>query len=96
MGTAEGCTKGRCPYNGSLYARYPDSEPPSSDDEEGRHHPGDLEINMDEWFDYHPWEKLDTNTNRRLHPEGFTWSCCGRPGGSPGCETEDEDDEDEY
>jgi len=85
LGGSCGCEKGEDP-EGGLSDSYPDSEPPSNDDG----HPGDLEVDWegDHWADHDErcHGPIDTNSNRCEYPEGFKWSCCGKLGGSAGCQ----------
>ncbi|KAK1774765.1 hypothetical protein QBC45DRAFT_396758 [Copromyces sp. CBS 386.78] len=62
------------------------------------YHPGDMELNRysHDWRGFaciDPWEtgsgseyELDAEEWRLSCPGGFTWDCCGRSGGTPGCE----------
>ena len=90
LGDEGGCEKGEGESLVDRYPDSPDSEGPSSDSDEEHHHTGDLEVDYDGdfWADHDEdcHGTIDTNTNRREHPEGFKWSCCGEPGGSQGCE----------
>jgi hypothetical protein len=48
----------------------------------------DLDYNNDSWAD---WDEdchgpMDTPSNRREYPEGFSWSCCKEAGDSVGCQ----------
>ena len=87
-GHKRGCTRGRGP---SLEEKYATSEGPSSDEDVEMHHPGQLEVDWDGdyWADHDEdchGRSIDTKSNRREHPEGFVWSCCGEVGNADGCE----------
>eukprot|EP01084_Bolivina_argentea_P133966 236392_1 len=73
--------------------KYATSEP-SLDDEE-YYHPGELEVDSDEWPDHEEETHgpIDTGTNRAEYPNGFVWSCCGKYGTfTQGCCKRDDDE----
>ncbi|CAD0088701.1 unnamed protein product [Aureobasidium mustum] len=53
------------------------------------HHTGELEPDERAWRDYNVAEDgpIDTDENREIHAEGFTWDCCQADGDDDGCET---------
>lgn len=63
-------------------------------------HPGELEVNWEAWPDHDEdvHGEIDTAANRRDHPDGFVWSCCGKDADGSACDDggeEEEDDEEE-
>ncbi|KAF8071642.1 hypothetical protein FPV67DRAFT_1577635, partial [Lyophyllum atratum] len=57
------------------------------EEEECTFHPGELEVNEEEFVD---WDEdchgpMDTLDNRRSFPQNFTWTCCEGNGISDGC-----------
>jgi len=52
------------------------------------YHPGDLEVNEEEFVDHDErcHGPMDTKANRRDFPENFTWNCCQNNGRADGCE----------
>ena len=78
LGSADGCKKGSGDGIAELYATSPEPEL----DEEDRLHPGKLEVDYDGWPDHDErcHGPIDTKANRREHPDGFVWSCCGAQG----------------
>jgi len=57
------------------------------EEEECSFHPGELEVNEEEFVD---WDEnchgpMDTTENRRSYPENFIWTCCEGNGRSEGC-----------
>jgi hypothetical protein len=91
LGSERGCKKG--PGDGNaideLYATSPEPEL----DDQDKYHPGDLEVDSDEWPDHDEncHGQIDTKPNRSDRPDGFRWSCCDELGTfAEGCTAHDE------
>jgi len=85
LGNEVGCTDGEGESIDQMYAT---SEGPSDVELESgeEEHDGELEADEDAWPDHDErcHGPVDTKTNRRNHPEGFLWSCCGKSGAEGG------------
>jgi hypothetical protein len=60
-------------------------------------HPGELQVDWNEWPDHDEdvHGDIDTAANRRDHPDGFKWTCCGAQADAPGCQADDDEEEGE-